>query len=478
MAGVAGLILYGLIFQGNRGVWETSEGRYVAVAVEMIRSGNFMEPALGSDEPHWSKPPLTYWALASSVRIFGRTDFAVRFSGAVAFILSCLLVAAMGRVFVPHAPWLPAIIYGSFLFPALVSNVITTDNLLGLFETAAIACFAYVFFSGGYFWKRYGAYLGWCCFGLAFFTKGPPALIPLLGIAIFYGISGRNLSVFPRWITGGILMLMVGGWWYVLMIYLHPDLMSYWLRDELVMRIASGYHHRNSEWYGAFRVYLPILLLGTLPWTLPAWRGVLRETSAWIRRRETSDPKIIFLILLIGLPLILFFLARSRLNLYLLPIFVPLSLIAAREIPPASIYRKYVLHIAAGAALLIILLRAVSGMIPCDRDNRAFAGRLESVAPGISGKLVFVDLKPFRGLSLYLDVVIDRAWTTGDENHPETFEQKMMENNGGLVFWLVPESSVALFLSKAADAGRSLMNKGSVSYKGRRAFVFSSRKEM
>ena len=36
---VIGLLVYCLAFQGTRGLWEPDEGRYSAVAMEMLRQG-------------------------------------------------------------------------------------------------------------------------------------------------------------------------------------------------------------------------------------------------------------------------------------------------------------------------------------------------------------------------------------------------------------------------------------------------------
>jgi 4-amino-4-deoxy-L-arabinose transferase len=474
---IAGVLLLGFAFQGSRGVWETSEGRYVAVASEMLRTGNWMEPSLGPGEPHWTKPPLAYWAIASSVLVFGRNDFAVRFPGAFAFILSCALVLAVGRVLVPRNPWLPAMIYGSFVFTAGASNAVTTDPLLAMFETAAVACFCYVYFSEGGFWKHYGAYFGWTFLGLAFFTKGPPALIPLLSILIFHAVIGRKYAVSLRWFSGSVLMLLMGGWWYCLMMYQHPGLMAYWFHDEVVLRVASSHHDRHPQWYGAFRAYLPVLLLGTLPWTVPVWRAVWRKMHAWIRRKRMGgkglDAQSVFLMLLIVLPLIIFFLVRSRLPLYLLPVFVPLSLLGAREMEPESIYRKYAVHLAVGAVILIVFARALSGYIDCKRDSRALAEQLQPIiAEASSGHLIFVNVKPFRGTSLYLNMSVGRVWTWANETHPETLKKRLSDNETDPTVWLVQEKSAKTFINIMKKAGAEKNKCGRVSCKYGEMLVF------
>ncbi len=52
-------IIVAFAFQGSRGIYDTTEGRYAEVAREMLESGNYLEPTL-MYQPHWTKPPLAY----------------------------------------------------------------------------------------------------------------------------------------------------------------------------------------------------------------------------------------------------------------------------------------------------------------------------------------------------------------------------------------------------------------------------------
>jgi len=46
-----------------------------------------------------------------------------------------------------------------------------------------------------------------------------------------------------------------------------PGLLRYFLGGEVVNRVASDDFDRNGQWYGWLTVYVPTLLIGTLPWT-------------------------------------------------------------------------------------------------------------------------------------------------------------------------------------------------------------------
>lgn len=59
---LAGALIAALIFHGTRGLYETTEGRYAECAREMAQSGSWLEPTL-NNAPHWTKPPVTYWAI-------------------------------------------------------------------------------------------------------------------------------------------------------------------------------------------------------------------------------------------------------------------------------------------------------------------------------------------------------------------------------------------------------------------------------
>ena len=53
------------------------EGRYVGVAWEMLRSGDWLTPTLDG-LPFFHKPPLFYWITAGSLSLFGPTAWAGR----------------------------------------------------------------------------------------------------------------------------------------------------------------------------------------------------------------------------------------------------------------------------------------------------------------------------------------------------------------------------------------------------------------
>lgn len=395
-------------FQGTRALWEPDEGRYTAVALQMLDSGDFLLPRLNDERPHLTKPPITYWIIAAGIAMFGTSVWAVRLPYALCFVLTALAVHRLAQRYVPERPWLPTLLWATSLLPLIAANVVSTDTPLALFETLAVLAFVSSLpgtMSRGSpaFWRR----LMWVAFALGFMTKGPPALLPLLPIVTWtWATQGRGAvrSIFP--VAGCVLFVLVGGSWYIWLFLRQPDLLGYFLGHELVDRIFTGVHRRNSEWYGALKIYGPVLLLCAMPWLLlmRRWPAALARSfsrATW-RRRLSHDPDSAFLMLWLLMPLAIFLFARSRLFLYVLPLAVPIALLMGRELS-----RSFGERIPAGwrRALTIwpvVALAAKAGVMhvsshkDAEREASRLAGRLQG-----ADRIVFVGERARYGLRFY-----------------------------------------------------------------------------
>ncbi len=462
------LAVYAMSFQGMRGLGETTEGRYANVALEMIRLDDWVHPKLHHERPHWTKPPMTYWAIAASVKLFGGTTFASRLPNALAFMLTTLLVFSLGRIFVPSRPWAPALIYATFGFPVSVSNFVNTDTLLTLFETAAMTGFVHAFwYRGNHFAGRHGALLGWIALGGAFLTKGPPALLPLAALLVFLILSRKQAETTRfRLGWGWIWFIVIGSSWFLYVIFETPHLLGYFLRDEFVKRIATGYHHRNSQWYGALVVYVPVLLLGTLPWSLFVWRGMVRGIGdAWRRwrgKQPIADHQGLLLLLWVLLPLALFFAAKSRLPAYILPLFVPMSLLGARMLPEDSWWTKKKWLLIGAWCVLLVILRPISSVVPIGRNSEVLADQIRRLTAMDIREVAFVDTRPYYGLSLYLDAEIEMVLleqNTTPVAGEESLEEELRAYEPGRL-WVVAKRDADRFRKRVGREGAVITSLG------------------
>ena len=411
------LLVAAMAFQSGRGLWDPDEGRYTDVALQMLDSGDWLLPQLNDHREHLTKPPLTYWMLASAFSGIGRTEAAARLPNALAFVLTGFMVWLFARQFGFHRPWLAPYVWGTALLPLLAANVVTTDTLLACWQTAAMYCG----------WRMLGApqqrqaswrIAMWAAFGLGFLTKGPPALLPLVPMLVTGWWSRTNVPK-PKLvdIPSALTFSALGLGWFAWLLVQRPELLGYYLGHELLDRIFSGVHRRNAEWYGALTVYVPALFLMVFPWGL--YVAMLRCRQRGVpTRAESPEPlgyplrrRLLWAWLLI--PLAVFVIAQSRLILYVLPLAVPVSLLVAGALDAewrAGVPRAAVVALCAWVAVALALKGASTGLASAN-DARALASQVAQLAPG-ARRIVFMDVAARYGLRFYLDLPVEQVGST------------------------------------------------------------------
>lgn len=340
------------LFQGTHGLFDSSEGRYAEVAREMLDSGNYLEPTL-DHHPHWSKPPMSYWVAAAGMRLLGRNAWGARFFNALAFSLTALLVAAAGsRLWNARTGFIAGLVYLSSPLPVLGAAFLTADTVLTLWEVAAVVAFITSWRASSERKARWLNRAMWLFFGVAFFTKGPPALLPLFALIAFsVSCTKRPVMFDPLGLT---LFFVSGGWWYAIVSVRNPGMLDYFVRQEIFARNFTNNFQRNPQWWAPFMIYLPTLLLALGPWLV----GVVYGVHHALGRASSDRPKpwgprgtphrLLFLWFV--LPLVVFFLSKSRQFLYLLPLHAPLALAAAAAMTPCT--RKRLLAMLATLSLV------------------------------------------------------------------------------------------------------------------------------
>ena len=398
-----------LLFVGNRGIWDPDEGRYSNVALNMLHSGDWIDPRRSDEVSHWTKPPLTYWAIASSIAVFGHNAGAARLPSALSYLLCVWLAWKIARRLVPGSEVQAAAIYATMLLPFGAAQLITTDYLLAACETLALWAFIEARFGEGSR-KRWLAVM-WTGFALAFLTKGPPGLLPLLAVAAFDLLTpGRVRPRALQW-SGLLLFVLIALPWYAIVIARNPGLFDYFIGNEVVARVATDKFGRHGEWYGWITIYVPTLLVGTLPWTpaLLRWARTLPASlRSWrLPAARSADAASVLLTLWLLLPLLVFFVSRSRLPLYILPLFVPLAVLAARqrtrEGKPLPRWRWLLLW-----AACLLALKFATSLWPTHKNAQAWAEAIHARVPGPITQVDFVEDMARYGLNMHLGAQVEK----------------------------------------------------------------------
>lgn len=448
-------LLLALAFLGSRPIWDPDEGRYSNIALNMVESGDWVQPMRNDYTAHWTKPPLTYWAIAASTATFGRSAWAARLPMALGFLFCVAMVWCMARRLAPGAQNAAALVYATSLLPFGAAQYLSTDFLLAAAQSGAMAAWLASRLGDPAQSRRWARWM-WLGFGLAFLIKGPPGLLPLLAVAAC-GLLLRDKERASLWHWSGLVVFAaVALPWFALVVSRTPGLLDYFLGRELVDRLAAADVDRNGEWYGWALVYGPTLVLGSLPWTVWLWRWLrsLPQSLRDWRRRESRDADAVglMLVLWVILPLLVFCVSRSRMPLYLLGLFTPLALIVARQRAAAGLGFPRVALLGVWVVLLLSL-RLASAYVPSHKNAELWADAIRARAPA-TNTVVFVEDMARYGVHLHLGADVVKLALERPQDRP-AFRSFDPEFDTDLATFLARGDIVSsVFVCKARDWSR------------------------
>ena len=378
----------------------------------MIDRHEFVTPTL-QYEAHWTKPPLTYWAAAAGIQLFGCNAWGARFGSGLAFAL-----AAMGVLGAGHALWgkrggvWAGACFCTMPFTVVAGNVLTTDILLTAWTAMAVWAFARLQSASSRRAERVAGLSFWFFTGLAFLTKGPPALLFLPPLLVWHWRQrpARRLITF-----GGLaVFVIVGLGWYLLMLRSHPELLRTWVSGELEDRLLSSASH-NDEWYKAFYIYVPSLTLGAGGWLWFVVRaGIERKAyrADVLKRYLTSQTPVGWLLLWIVTTLMIFTIAKSKLHLYVLPLSIPFALLLGRYLGNRPGMDGAATRVFLSSWVVLVLLKGGVGLLPHHRDMARLAKACQKAA-GSPEVVALTTQDKLNGLQFYLDGKLDRYSASG-----------------------------------------------------------------
>ncbi len=300
---------------------EPDEARYSDIPSLMNRTGDYVTPHL-NHVVYLEKPPLGYWATALFFKIFGENEFSSRLFAALCAWGCIFLVYRMGIFFHDEKTGLySAGVLSTFLYHSILGKVNILDIPLTFF--VCLATWAGYRYLIGDCQKKGWLYLLYVGSALAFLTKG------LIGIAFPFAITVLWLSISKRWggilrlfsPVGVILFLLISCPWIILVQKANKDFLWFFFIQEHFLRYTTTLHHRNQ----IFLMYVPVVLIGTLPWSaflLKALKGGLEKRVLLFKTSEKS-----FLLVWIFFIFIFFSVSSSKLIPYIAPIFLPIAIL-------------------------------------------------------------------------------------------------------------------------------------------------------
>ncbi|MEO8525229.1 MAG: glycosyltransferase family 39 protein [Caldimonas sp.] len=374
---------------GMRPLTLPEEGRYVGVAWEMLRSGNWLIPT-EDGLPFFHKPPLFYWITAASMQVFGANGAAAR--------LAPLVGAAVGAVALYRVGWrwagenasrwtgLVLVTLPFFFAGAQFANL---DMLVAGFMAVAVVLAAHAALLVRNGEPHRTALAGaWAAAALGVLAKGLIGVVlPVFVVAIWLLATRQARTLLTLASPVGLAtFLLITAPWFVAVQMQYPDFFHYFFVYQHFERFAAaGFNNVQPWWF--FLAAVPAL---TLPWSLWLFRSTLKarsgeaaEATLW---RQLMWTWLIVVLLFFSIP-------KSKPVGYSMAVLFPLAALVADTVAARlreGIGRARPLALASAAvAVIICLVAVVYSSATYDRDNTAIARTLARLrAP--ADRIVFV----------------------------------------------------------------------------------------
>jgi 4-amino-4-deoxy-L-arabinose transferase-like glycosyltransferase len=328
---------------GGYPLFDVDEGAFSQATLEMFQRGDFLSTTLNG-QPRYDKPILTYWLQAASVALLGASEWAFRLPSALcSSIWAVLVYLFVKRRFGRRTALLAALALSTSLLVCIVARLATAEGLLNMLLAAAMFS-AWLYLETG---RRAWLYGTFAAAALGFLAKGPVGVLLPFGVTLAFCLLRRD---FRTWLRiafdppGLALFVVIAVPWYAVTIYRDGwgFAEAFFLRHNLGRFAAPMQGHA-----GNFAYYLPVLLVGTLPFTAWLIRAFLRVRHIW------RDDLQIFLLLWFVFALVFFSFAATKLPHYLVYGLTGLSILMA--IHGAGL-RSAVWTLAPAFVLFVVLL--------------------------------------------------------------------------------------------------------------------------
>lgn len=319
----AALVLYGY---SPWGLWETDEGRYADVARSMLERGDFITPRING-VVFLDKPPLVYWTTAASLALFGNRESWARFPQLLFAGGTLLVIHRIGvLLYDRRRALITTLVLATSVGFFAGSHILTLDLALTFFVALTLLAFLKATRETAASHRWYLLMFAASAGGML--TKGLiGVLLPCMTIASYLTFRGewRRMREIP-WFMGTLLFAVIATPWYLAVSMANPEFPRYFFLHEHLARFATGVHGREGGWL----YYLGAMGVGFFPWCMASPLFLIRtgRRDTLLVSRPRSEGSALILSWLI--PGLLFFtIARSKLPLYVLPLYPAAALALA-----------------------------------------------------------------------------------------------------------------------------------------------------
>jgi 4-amino-4-deoxy-L-arabinose transferase-like glycosyltransferase len=314
----------------------SDEGRYSEIPRYMAQSGDWVTPRLNGIK-YFEKPPLQYWATAAAYKVFGEHHWTARIWPALTGFAGLLLIFIAGtRIYGTAAGFYAALVLGSSLLYSGMAHILTLDMGLAFFMTLAmVGLLLGLDPRAPPQSQRRWLHVAAAGCALAVLSKGLIGIVLPGAVVVLYMLVKRDFGLLRRLhlVSGGLIFLAISAPWFIAVSLANPEFPHFFFIHEHFQRYTSTVHQRYQPWY----YFIPILLLGILPWLLVFVNTMFDALITAVRRTGSRefDPTL-FLLLWSGFIFVFFSASGSKLPSYILPVFPALALLIGARLTGLS----------------------------------------------------------------------------------------------------------------------------------------------
>ena len=325
---------------GTIGLIDVDEPRYTEAAREMLESNNWVVPYFNYTV-RYDKPVFFYWLEALSMKVFGINEFGARLPSTILAIFTVVMVSRFLKSLYGNTVAITGaiILSTSFEFAAL-SRFSVTDMTLSCFITSSIISFfqgySNLSTSHRFFKQQITEFSIWYLLGFIFLafavlTKGPVAiiLVGLICLPFFWWI--KKLEYFYKsnsFYIGAVLFILIAFPWYLAV---HLQTNGDFTKEFFGLHNISRYTSVVSGHKGSAFYFIPVVLIGFLPWTFFLAQAINSVIKKGLRELLLSPKEQLpWFCLWWFLVILLFFsFSKTKLLTYILPMFPAISILVS-----------------------------------------------------------------------------------------------------------------------------------------------------
>ncbi|MHB0972162.1 MAG: ArnT family glycosyltransferase [Thermoanaerobaculia bacterium] len=304
-----------LAASGRRSLLAGDETRYGTIIHEMAETRSFMVLTLNG-VPYSHKPPLHFWTIYLLTRVFGLASiWPYLIPSLVAFASLLWFVYRMMQRICAAGGLLAVFIYATFYVTWGAGQIARMDAGFAMFITAAVL----------YLWwflddaRPRHLLLAGVATGLAILTKGPMALVIIVTLIVAERLRRGSLPRGPYLRATLLALSGIGAWLGAAAAFGGGAYVHDLVITQNIGRAVDSFAHREPVWF--YLLHAPAILF---PWFFLFAIAVVN-----VVRKDRMSGASGFLVNWILAVLIPFSFVSGKLEIYMLPAFVPVSLLVA-----------------------------------------------------------------------------------------------------------------------------------------------------